>query len=291
MTRLLSLEIDADGIASLVLGAPDSRTIVFTPGLQAEFVRVLDRLEAELPRALIISSAHPRIFLAGADLEWIASLPDRDAAEQFSHHGQRVLHRIAVLPFPVVGAIHGACAGGGYELALACSYRVASDAPETRIGLPETRIGTIPGWGGCVRLPRLIGAAAALEHILAGELLPSESAHGRGLVDERVEAAGLLPAAKERALALAGRSPGERRSPPEPAPDWYQHLRQSVRLRDDGLSQVRLGVIEVVEQGLHLGVGPALALEAKVFASVTVNEICRQKIGEFFQRKKGDRPK
>jgi len=114
--------------------------------------------------------------------------------------GQQVFQRIAELPCPTVAAIHGYCMGGGTELALACRYRVASNDPSTRIGLPEVKLGIYPGWGGSVRLPRLIGAPAAMDLMLTGRTLSASAAKVVGLVDKVVETAALVNAAVDLAL-------------------------------------------------------------------------------------------
>src|SRR5207302_3852138 len=102
----------------------------------------------------------------------------------FIAKGQGIFNRLSDLKIPTVAAIHGASAGGGYEVALACDYRVASDDPATRIGLPETSLGLLPAWGGCTRLPQLIGAEKAAEVILKGKLYSAREALKLGLVDE-----------------------------------------------------------------------------------------------------------
>ena len=119
----------------------------------------------------------------------------------FIEPGQQVFNRLADLKIPTVAAIHGASAGGGYEVALACDYRVASDAPATRIGLPETSLGLLPAWGGCTRLPRLIGAEKAAEVILKGKLYSAQEALKIGLVDEIAPPDQLLDRAREKLRA------------------------------------------------------------------------------------------
>src|SRR5207245_8362230 len=104
----------------------------------------------------------------------------------FIARGQRTFNRIAALKITTAAAIHGACAGGGYEITLACDYRIASDDPATRIGLPETTLGLVPAWGGCTRLPRLIGPERAAEVILKGKLYSAPEALKLGLVDKIV---------------------------------------------------------------------------------------------------------
>src|SRR5262249_44063264 len=116
----------------------------------------------------------------------------------FIAEGQRVFNRIAALKIPTVAAIHGACAGGGYEVTLACDWRVASNEPATRIGLPETTLGLIPAWGGSTRLPRLIGEETASEVILKGKLYSAPEALKLGLVDDVVAREQLLDVARKK---------------------------------------------------------------------------------------------
>src|SRR4029077_8642102 len=116
----------------------------------------------------------------------------------FIERGQQVFNRLADLRIATVAAIHGASAGGGYEVALACDYRVASDHPATRIGLPEITLGLLPAWGGCTRLPRLIGAEKAADVILKGKLYSAQEALKLGLVDEIAPRDQLVERARKR---------------------------------------------------------------------------------------------
>src|SRR5437667_12498715 len=116
----------------------------------------------------------------------------------FVAKGQRIFSRLAALKIPTCAAIHGACAGGGYEITLACDWRMASDDPATRIGLPETTLGLIPAWGGSTRLPRLIGPEKAAEVILKGKLYRAQEALQLGLADEIAPRPALLDAAKKK---------------------------------------------------------------------------------------------
>src|ERR1043165_7324077 len=117
---------------------------------------------------------------------------------EFIAEGQRVFNRIVALKIPSVATIHGACAGGGYEITLACDYRVGSDEPATRIGLPETTLGLLPAWGGCTRLPRLIGLQAATDVILKGKLYSAREAQKIGLIDEAVPREQMMDAARKK---------------------------------------------------------------------------------------------
>src|SRR5262245_33087911 len=133
----------------------------------------------------------------------------------FIERGQKIFHRLANLKIPSVAAIHGASAGCGYEVALACDYRVGSDDLGTRIGLPETSLGLLPAWGGCTRLPRLIGTEKAAEVILKGKLYSVQEALEIGLVDEIGSRDRLLDCAREK--LRAGKRNVEGRAPASPA--------------------------------------------------------------------------
>src|SRR5207237_9829050 len=117
-------------------------------------------------RGLIITSAKKSIFIAGADLKTLLEQAQTGELRAFIAEGQRVFNRVAALKIPTCAAIHGARAGGGYEITLACVYRVASDDPATRIGLPETTLRLVPAWGGSTRLPRLDAAETAGDGLL-----------------------------------------------------------------------------------------------------------------------------
>ena len=277
---------DTDGMGWLTFDAPGSSANIFNQATQQELFKAIAEARAAKPKAMIVISAKPRIFIAGADLKWMGKLPDTATAEAFASFGQRMLQGLADLPFPVVCAIHGACAGGGYELALACDRRIATDAPETKIGLPETGIGTIPGWGGSVRLPRLIGAEPALEHIVNARLLPADQALAHGLVDEVVPAAELKARAKVLALALAQKGKPARHLVPVPTGKFFQEFRQRAWPDAAGEATAVRQAIEVVEQGAGIEEAAAMLIEARGFAAVTPGEPCRQRIQAFFGRKR-----
>lgn len=137
-------------------------------------------------KALVFLSKKQKIFIAGADIDEIRKLNTADQFRDAVKQGQSIFDMIEDLPFPTFAMIHGACAGGGCELVLACDYRIASDDSSTRIGLPETMLGILPGFGGCVRLPRVVGLQASLDVILAGKLLNAKKAFKAGLVDRLV---------------------------------------------------------------------------------------------------------
>lgn len=148
-----------------------------------ELRSILKVLRRDAHVRVVVFEAEGRTFLAGADLNELMALNER-TARKYARRGQRLFQRIADLPAATIAAIHAPCAGGGCELALACDFRIA--AATSRIGLPETTLGLIPGWGGTVRSTLLLGASAAKQVILAGELLPAEEAARIGLIDAAV---------------------------------------------------------------------------------------------------------
>ncbi len=193
-------EIDADGLCHLIFDQPDSAANVFGTAALHELAAHVDWLEAAFQvKGVILRSAKEKVFIAGADVKAMAHASAGEMAE-LGALGQRVFAAFAALPVPKVAAIHGACLGGGFELALACDVRVASDDASTRIGLPETQLGILPAWGGCTRLPRLVGLTGALDVILGGLTPGAREAEKRGLVDAVVPKERLLAAAKKLAL-------------------------------------------------------------------------------------------
>jgi len=275
---------DADGVGWIVFDAPQARANVFNPHTLAAFSAALDTAERVSPKAVVVCSAKEKIFIAGADLRWLGSLASAEAAADVSRAGQGLFQRVANFPAPVVCAIHGACAGGGFELALACHWRIASDAPATQLGLPETSIGTIPGWGGCVRLPRLVGVQPALEHILRGQLVGARDALAAGLLNEVVSPAELKARAKTMALRLAAE--GVPPIPPRtaPRPEIFSELRKTTLAKIGGHQPAPLAAIDVVERTAQLPGDEALAIEARIFGDVTAGAVCKNLIRVFFLR-------
>ncbi|HUR59401.1 MAG TPA: enoyl-CoA hydratase-related protein, partial [Opitutaceae bacterium] len=275
---------DAYGIGCISFDNPDARANVFNPATLSALATAIDEASQARLKALILISAKEKIFIAGADLKWLAALPDAATALELSRTGQRLFQRLTDFPVPVVCAIHGACAGGGFELALACHWRIASDAPATQIGLPETGIGTIPGWGGCVRLPRLIGAKPALDHILRAQLLPAKEALAAGLINELVSPSELSARARATALKLAEEGVPAGPSRAAPVPELFAELRRTTLARTRGQQPALLAAIDAVEESAPLPIPAALEVEARHFAGVTTGAVCKNLIHVFFLR-------
>ncbi len=195
-------ELRPDGVLVLSFDREGESVNTFGQGVLIELNSLLERIALEPPKALVLRSAKEKGFIAGADIREFQEFDAKGTIGDSIRRGQNLFQRIAELPFPTVAAIHGFCMGGGTEISLACRYRVASNDPSTKIGLPEVMLGIFPGWGGSARLPQLVGAPAAMDMMLTGRSLSASAARAIGLVDKVVDPAGLIDTAA--ALALKG---------------------------------------------------------------------------------------
>ncbi|WP_133000871.1 3-hydroxyacyl-CoA dehydrogenase NAD-binding domain-containing protein [Luteimonas arsenica] len=189
-----------DGVVLLTFDRAGESVNTFAQEVLVELDTLLERLALDPPKALVLRSGKAKGFIAGADIREFAEFDARGTIGDTIRRGQQVFQRLADLPCPTVAAIHGFCMGGGTEISLACRYRIASNDPSTRIGLPEVKLGIYPGWGGSVRLPRLVGTPAAMDMMLTGRTLSASAAKAIGLVDKVVEPAQLIDSASELAL-------------------------------------------------------------------------------------------
>jgi 3-hydroxyacyl-CoA dehydrogenase / enoyl-CoA hydratase / 3-hydroxybutyryl-CoA epimerase len=197
--------IDPNGIVHVLFDRPGDKVNLLTPDMLQELGDLLDSVRGrEDVRGLIFKSSKPGVFIAGMDIEAIAAFTDAFKAAEGARFGQVVFQKIADLPVPSACAINGACLGGGMELALACTVRVAADVKSVKIGLPETQLGIIPGFGGTQRLPRLTGLVPSLDLILSGRTLDAKRAKRIGLVDLVVPEAYLERETLKLMLSSAG---------------------------------------------------------------------------------------
>jgi 3-hydroxyacyl-CoA dehydrogenase/enoyl-CoA hydratase/3-hydroxybutyryl-CoA epimerase len=196
---MIRREMGDDGICTLTFDRPESGANIFDAPTMQNLSEHLDAIEKDpAVRGVLVTSAKKSIFIAGADLKTLLKQAQTGELRAFIAEGQKVFNRLAALKVPTVAAIHGACAGGGYEITLACDHRVASNDPATKIGLPETGLGLVPAWGGATRLPRLIGPDVAAEVILKGKLYGAAEALQLGLVDEVTAREQLVEAARKK---------------------------------------------------------------------------------------------
>jgi len=178
------VERPEEGLVVLVLDPPHRSLAVLDGPLLRDLDRRINALEDEAGlRGLVIAGRAPDQFAAGADVHAIRAIEDPELVEKVVLEVHKLFRRLAGLRARTVAAVGGPVPGGAYELSLACDFIVASDSKKTRIGLPETQLGILPGWGGTHRLPRRIGVPLALDAILNGRLLPAKAALRRGMID------------------------------------------------------------------------------------------------------------
>lgn len=199
------LERDPDGLAWLTFDRAGSAVNALSADTMAELATVLDALDAQPPKGLVIRSGKATGFIVGADVNEFAELNTPEQGRALVARGWNLFNRLAAVRYPTLALIQGHCLGGGLELALACRYRLVEDAPGASLALPEVMLGIFPGWGGMLRLPAVIGAPAALDMMLTGRGADARRAAALGLVDARVPTRLLQAAA--RGMVLSGKPP------------------------------------------------------------------------------------
>jgi 3-hydroxyacyl-CoA dehydrogenase/enoyl-CoA hydratase/3-hydroxybutyryl-CoA epimerase len=207
---MIETQLDADGVLLARIDMPGRAMNVFSRELMDALERLMADAAADAAVKAVVLTSGKAAFLAGADLEMIRMFTERarggatdELHDLFGHLG-RLFRRLELHPKPFVAAINGLALGGGLEVCMACQGRVLADDPAIQLGLPEIKLGLLPGAGGTQRLPRLIGAEAGLRMLLDGEPVSPGEAMRLGLVDELVPAEQLIEAAKRRALTLQG---------------------------------------------------------------------------------------
>ncbi|MGE4170012.1 MAG: 3-hydroxyacyl-CoA dehydrogenase NAD-binding domain-containing protein [Candidatus Margulisiibacteriota bacterium] len=178
-----------EDIGTLTFNLEGEKVNKLTSPTMAELSEKLTQIAQTPPKVLVIKSGKPDLFIAGADIAEIKDITTAAEGKEKALSGQAILTQLAELPCTTIAAIHGACLGGGFELALACSLRIVSDSPKTVVGLPEVGLGIIPGFGGTQRLPRLIGLKNSYDVILSGKLFKTDKALKLKMADFGVNAA------------------------------------------------------------------------------------------------------
>lgn len=276
--NVFHLQMRPDSVGVITIDVPGEKMNT----LKAEFAGQIAAVIAEARRdpalaGLVLISAKPDNFIAGADISMIDRCHSAQAAEALARQGQEVMASIASLPFPVVAAIHGACLGGGLELALACDARICSLDDKTRLGLPEVQLGLLPGSGGTQRLPRLIGVQQALTLILTGRTLRAKQARKLGVVDDAVPQAILLETAVARVKkGKSSRAPLAMRDRLLQGPIARHALfalakRQAERKTQGNYPAVKR-IIEVIRIGLEQGSRAGYDAEAQAFGELAMSK-------------------
>lgn len=281
MNSSCALDVTPAGVGILTLDQPGSKVNVLTRELWADLESAVDEARSRPLAGLVIASAKPSVFIAGADLKLLetATGPNDPAVRSFIEQGHRVLEKMESLPFPTCAAIGGAALGGGLEVALACDIRLVSKGPKVQLGLPEVKLGLIPGWGGTQRLPRIVGLACAAKMLASGDPLDATEAI---LSDLAFPAEGPLPEAacewvlkegvielrhfKLASMPLAVRNAFVPLIEPEPV-------------------AVREGLVAMI-RGAELPLKEAIAVETTAFLTLAGSAESKRLIAEFFAARK-----
>ncbi|MCK7636209.1 MULTISPECIES: fatty acid oxidation complex subunit alpha FadJ [unclassified Shewanella] len=281
MEKTFNLTRRDDGIAILTMDVPGETMNTLKAQFGPEISEILAEIKSDPHiRGLVLISGKKDSFVAGADISMLDACKTVGDAKALSQQGHVVFNELEALKIPVVAAIHGACLGGGLELALACHQRVCSDDGKTMLGVPEVQLGLLPGGGGTQRLPRLVGITTALDMMLTGKQIRPKQALKMGLVNDVVPQTILLQTAVEMALAgkrapkpikkslvnqvLEGTSFGRN--------IIFDQASKQVEKKTQGNYPAPAKIIDCVRQGIAKGMQKGLEVEASHFAELVVSK-------------------
>ncbi len=283
------LERPEEGLAVVVLDPPHRSLAVLDAPLLRDLDAVIGQLEADAGlKGVVIAGREPLQFAAGADVDAIGQVTDPAALERVVLAVHDLFRRIDRLPVRTVAAVGGPVPGGAFELSMSCDLIVAADHPKTRIGLPETMLGIIPGWGGCHRLPRRVGVPAAMQAILGGKLMPAKPAWKKGFVDRITKPEYLLRVASDLAM---GREKARLR--PRGWKGWAvdrnplatafvaSQARKMVMKRTRGKYPAALRAIDLVAGGARASLAQGAKREAAAIAELATGEVCKSLVSIF----------
>ncbi len=271
-----SLTVRPDNVAIITIDVPDEKMNTLKAEFGTQVRAILKQIrDNKALQGVVIISAKPDNFIAGADINMIGNCASAQEAEGLARQGQQIMAELNGLSIPVIAAIHGACLGGGLELALACHGRICSDDPKTVLGLPEVQLGLLPGSGGTQRLPRLIGVSTALDMILTGKQLRARQALKVGLVDDVVPQTILLDAAVELAKQAPSRSrhlPVKERilAGPLGRNILFTLAGKKTEQKTHGNYPATKRILEVIEIGLAQGTSSGYDAEARAFGELAM---------------------
>lgn len=288
---------EQDGYGILTLDMPGARANTLGQAILGELEQAIAQVAGRTElRGLIFRSGKPNMFIAGADLKELAS-PEvtPDLARSLVQRGLALVAAVEKLPFPTVAAIDGPAMGGGLELALGFDYRLASTNPRTELGLPEVKVGLIPGWGGTQRLSRVIGPATAGEMIAAGESAGPDRARQLGLVFDAVPADRLISEAQR--LLEWSRNSGdwkkqrEKKQKPVPltaeqAGFTFAVLQAGVAAKAGPHYPAPMAAVQAISKGCLLPLEKGLAVETEQFVPLVGSPVSRNLISVFFQNQR-----
>jgi len=288
LNSAFTLNVRLDNVAVVTIDVPDEKMNTLKAEFGVQVRGILKQIrENKAIRGVVFISGKPDNFIAGADINMIARAKNAQEAEDLARQGQQIMAEIYSLPIPVIAAIHGACLGGGLELALACHSRICTDDAKTILGLPEVQLGLLPGSGGTQRLPRLVGVSTALEMILSGKQLRPRQALKAGLVDDVVPHSILLEAAVEQALkdrVTSRHLPVRERilAGPLGRSLLFNWVGKKTEQKTKGNYPATRRILDVIETGLSQGASSGYAAEAKAFGELAMTPESRALRSIFF---------
>lgn len=277
-----SVRIDGDDVAVLTIDQPGSKVNVLTEQLWTDLEEGINSLMHRTDlRGLVIASAKPGVFIAGADLKLLGNAPGPNDPDvrAFIEHGKRVLRKLEALPFSTCAAIDGAALGGGLEVAMACDYRVVGNHPKVLLGLPEVTLGLIPGWGGTQRLPRAAGLVTAAMLLSSGQAFSRNDAIHNHVAEEGGDDA--IRSARDilyESIDLTIRSKRLDRIP--------RAIRDEFKLRYAAESHAAAEALRVMVAGASLPLYEAIDLETEAFMQLAGSPESKRLIAEFFASRK-----
>ncbi len=273
-------------LAIIWFDLPGEKVNKFSTWVIQEFAAIVDEMERSRDiNRIILASGKPSIFIAGADVSEFTKVTTPEQAKEYTRFGQQLFHRFSKLRQIKVAAINGACLGGGCEIAISCDYRVMSDSPRAVIGLPETKLGIYPAWGGTTKLPRLIGLPAALDIILNGKTLDGRRAKKIGLVDDVVPQAILMDVAKrytQKSRPKSDRTKIYIEGNPLARRVIFGKARKAVLAQTHGHYPAPLKAIDVMEHGFAHGIEAGLQREVADVASLIQGDVAQNLVRLFF---------
>lgn len=269
-----------NGVAILTMDVPGESMNTLKQAFGTEITTILDEIEADSSiKGVVLASGKANSFVAGADISMLAACKTAEDAQALAAGGQAVFDRIEGMRATFVAAIHGPALGGGLELALACHYRVCTDAGQTQLGVPEVQLGLLPGSGGTQRLPRLVGVQQAMKMMLTGAPLRAKQALKAKLVDDMVPASVLMDVAVQYALKpkphrqapqkgvvnklLEGTNPGRN--------FLFSQARKQTLSKTKGNYPAPEHILEVLQTGLSKGMRAGLQAEAEAFGQLVMS--------------------
>lgn len=298
-------ELMGDGILKVRIDRRDKSANALSKAMLEELERLIAEIRRDSAiRGVMFLSGKPGSFIVGADVTEMKTMSGGPEAAALSKLGQRVFEQLERLPVPTVALISGACLGGGLEFAMSCRYRIADDQAKTSLGLPEVNLGLIPGWGGTVRLPRLVGLVEALPMILAGRMLSGRQARSKGLVHDMVPVEA-LPSVGENLLRTVIKSGSARSLFKHPHRPLIARLTESfpplrnfafrkaerkVRHETKANYPAPLAAIDVLRAGFRQPPSVGFAAESAAIGRLADDPVTRECLRLFFLREEAKRP-